>query len=240
MTTVQSAFRVYVDHSCSCCARPVALTDTEHFTVKGEKEYHLEGAGQYVQRGQPVNITCPVFGHPPPSVKWTKNLEPLGEQVNNQLISAYVQNLSVMRYYERCSLPSLSIFLNFHAYDSIHCSLRRIGIIYATVAQPWVCCSKERINHELSEQLELDGNSIKIKEADYSHSGSYSCEAVNEYTANGKTNKPLIIIDKMLDVKNLGTSPKNEFISLLKNSTSLIAHSSPPDCHKHQLTKWAF
>ncbi|VDO14825.1 unnamed protein product [Haemonchus placei] len=30
----------------------------------------------------------------------------------------------------------------------------------------------------------------------------YSCEAINEYTTGGKTSKPLIIIEKMLDVKS--------------------------------------
>ncbi|KAJ1361448.1 hypothetical protein KIN20_020695 [Parelaphostrongylus tenuis] len=55
---------------------------------------------------------------------------------------------------------------------------------------------------KLSEKVALDGNAIEITNADYEHAGVYTCEAVNEYTAGGKTSKPLIIIERILAVKN--------------------------------------
>ncbi|KAK6008902.1 hypothetical protein OSTOST_26203, partial [Ostertagia ostertagi] len=60
-------------------ARPVAVVDQAHFTVKDNNEFHLEGERQYVRRGDSVNITCPVFGYPTPGIKWTKDGKPLGE-----------------------------------------------------------------------------------------------------------------------------------------------------------------
>ncbi|KAK5970197.1 Immunoglobulin domain protein [Trichostrongylus colubriformis] len=113
-------------------ARPVAITDHDHFTVKGTNEFHLEGERQYIRRGSDVNITCPVFGYPTPGIKWTKDGKPL----------------------------------------------------------------------ELSDKVTLEGIAVRITEADYPHAGLYTCEAINEYTASGKTSKPLIIIEKMLDVKS--------------------------------------
>ncbi|VDO62769.1 unnamed protein product [Haemonchus placei] len=62
-------------------ARPVAVADHEHFTVKDNNEFHLEGERRYVRRGDDVNITCPVFGYPTPGIKWAKDgkpLEPMG------------------------------------------------------------------------------------------------------------------------------------------------------------------
>ncbi|WKX88084.1 hypothetical protein Q1695_008030 [Nippostrongylus brasiliensis] len=113
-------------------ARPVAVTDHDHFNVKDNNEFHLEGERQYVRRGDAVNISCPVFGYPTPGIKWTKDGKPL----------------------------------------------------------------------ELSDKVALEGIAVKIAEADYNHAGLYTCEAINEYTAAGKTSKPLIIIERMLDVKS--------------------------------------
>uniref|UniRef100_A0A7I4XXF5 Ig-like domain-containing protein n=1 Tax=Haemonchus contortus TaxID=6289 RepID=A0A7I4XXF5_HAECO len=113
-------------------ARPVAVADNEHFTVKDNNEFHLEGERRYVRRGDDVNITCPVFGYPTPGIKWAKDGKPL----------------------------------------------------------------------ELSDKVTLEGIAVHITEVDYPHAGLYSCEAINEYTTGGKTSKPLIIIEKMLDVKS--------------------------------------
>ncbi|ETN78516.1 immunoglobulin domain protein [Necator americanus] len=113
-------------------ARPVAVADNDHFTVKDNNEFHLEAERRYVQRGDATNITCPVFGYPTPGIKWTKDGNPL----------------------------------------------------------------------ELSDKISLEGVALLISEADYHHAGLYTCEAVNEYTAAGKTSKPLIVIDRMLDVKS--------------------------------------
>ncbi|KAK6725557.1 hypothetical protein RB195_004087 [Necator americanus] len=113
-------------------ARPVAVADNDHFTVKDNNEFHLEAERRYVQRGDATNITCPVFGYPTPGIKWTKDGNPL----------------------------------------------------------------------ELSDKISLEGVALLISEADYHHAGLYTCEAVNEYTAGGKTSKPLIVIDRMLDVKS--------------------------------------
>ncbi|RCN44227.1 immunoglobulin domain protein, partial [Ancylostoma caninum] len=113
--------------------RPLSITDNDHFTVKDNNEFHLEGERRYVQRGDPANITCPVFGYPTPGIKWTKDGNPL----------------------------------------------------------------------ELNEKVSLQGIAILISEADYQHAGLYTCEAINEYTAAGKTSKPLIVIERILDVKSM-------------------------------------
>ncbi|PIO68342.1 immunoglobulin domain protein [Teladorsagia circumcincta] len=113
-------------------ARPVAVVDQEHFTVKDNNEFHLEGERHYVRRGDSVNITCPVFGYPTPGIKWTKDGKPL----------------------------------------------------------------------ELSDKIALEGIAVRITEADYPHAGLYTCEAINEYTASGKTSRPLIVMEKTLDVKS--------------------------------------
>ncbi|KJH46378.1 hypothetical protein DICVIV_07546 [Dictyocaulus viviparus] len=55
---------------------------------------------------------------------------------------------------------------------------------------------------ELSGSIALNGFDIQVNNADYKHAGLYTCEAVNEYTAAGKTSKPLIVIERMLRVKS--------------------------------------
>ncbi|CAJ0595666.1 unnamed protein product, partial [Cylicocyclus nassatus] len=116
-------------------ARPISVTDNDHIVVKdnaNSNEFHLEAERRYVQRGNPVNITCPVFGYPTPGIKWTKDGSPL----------------------------------------------------------------------ELSDKVSLEGIAVQISEADYKHAGLYVCEAINEYTAGGKTSKPLVVIERILDVKS--------------------------------------
>lgn len=113
-------------------ARPISVTDNDHLTVNEHNEFHLEGARQYVRRGDSINLTCPVFGYPTPGIKWTKDGKPL----------------------------------------------------------------------ELSDRVALEGIAVQITDADYQNAGLYACEAVNEYTAGGKTSKPLIVIERMLDVKS--------------------------------------
>ncbi|PIO70356.1 hypothetical protein TELCIR_07793 [Teladorsagia circumcincta] len=56
--------------------------------------------------------------------------------------------------------------------------------------------------HELSDKIALEGIAVRITEADYPHAGLYTCEAINEYTASGKTSRPLIVMEKTLDVKS--------------------------------------
>ncbi|EFO90606.1 CRE-ZIG-1 protein [Caenorhabditis remanei] len=54
----------------------------------------------------------------------------------------------------------------------------------------------------LSKSVSMEGTSIIISNANYTEAGTYSCEALNEYTVNGKTSKMLLVIDKMVDVRS--------------------------------------
>ncbi|CAD6197182.1 unnamed protein product [Caenorhabditis auriculariae] len=121
-----------IRHQIYVYARPVALINIEHFTVKDDNEFHLEGPGLSVEKGHNINITCPVTGYPPPIVKWTKDGAPL----------------------------------------------------------------------ELGANVELSKTTIQITNAEYKDGGKYSCEAINEYSANAKTSRLLLVIEKMLNVKS--------------------------------------
>lgn len=48
----------------------------------------------------------------------------------------------------------------------------------------------------------MEGSTVIVTNANYTDAGTYSCEAVNEYTVNGKTSKMLLVVDKMVDVRS--------------------------------------
>ncbi|CAB3410785.1 unnamed protein product [Caenorhabditis bovis] len=120
-----------ISHKAYVYSRPVAHT-SEHFTEKEGKDFQLTSTGFTIQKGESVNLTCPVTGYPKPAVKWSKNGAPLA----------------------------------------------------------------------LSKTVTMEGTTIRIVNAEYSDAGTYSCEAINEYTVNQKTSKLLLTIDKMVNVKS--------------------------------------
>uniref|UniRef100_A0A1I7U4R8 Ig-like domain-containing protein n=1 Tax=Caenorhabditis tropicalis TaxID=1561998 RepID=A0A1I7U4R8_9PELO len=54
----------------------------------------------------------------------------------------------------------------------------------------------------LSNSIRMEGTTVILSSPDYADAGIYSCEAVNEYTFNGKTSKMLLVVDKMVSVKS--------------------------------------
>ncbi|PAV74045.1 hypothetical protein WR25_27107 isoform F [Diploscapter pachys] len=112
--------------------RPLALSDNEHFTPIGDNEFILEGDRKSTSIGGDVNLTCPITGHPVPSIKWTKDSKPL----------------------------------------------------------------------ELSNNVMLDGTTIRIKVSNESQAGLYSCEAVNEYSVGGKTSRLQLVVNKRVEIKS--------------------------------------
>lgn len=74
---------------------------------------------------------------------------------------------------------------------------------------------------ELSDRVALEGIAVQITDADYQNAGLYACEAVNEYTAGGKTSKPLIVIERMLDVKSRCSSLSSAAFSVNQINTEM-------------------
>ncbi|CAL2030842.1 unnamed protein product [Caenorhabditis brenneri] len=68
--------------------------------------------------------------------------------------------------------------------------------------KPVVKWTKDGAPLALSKSVTMEGTTIIVSSANYTDGGTYSCEAVNEYTLNGKTSKMLLVVDKMVNVKS--------------------------------------
>ncbi|CAI2315280.1 unnamed protein product [Caenorhabditis sp. 36 PRJEB53466] len=68
--------------------------------------------------------------------------------------------------------------------------------------KPVVKWTKDGSPLALSKSVSMEGTTVLIGAANYTDAGIYSCEAVNEYTLNGKTSKMLLVVDKMVDVRS--------------------------------------
>lgn len=68
--------------------------------------------------------------------------------------------------------------------------------------KPNVKWTKDGAPLALSKSVTMEGSTIILSSVSYAEAGIYSCEAVNEYTLNGKTSKMLLVVDKMVAVKS--------------------------------------
>ncbi|CAB05773.2 Zwei Ig domain protein zig-1 [Caenorhabditis elegans] len=68
--------------------------------------------------------------------------------------------------------------------------------------KPVVKWTKDSAPLALSQSVSMEGSTVIVTNANYTDAGTYSCEAVNEYTVNGKTSKMLLVVDKMVDVRS--------------------------------------
>uniref|UniRef100_A0A8R1DPY5 Ig-like domain-containing protein n=1 Tax=Caenorhabditis japonica TaxID=281687 RepID=A0A8R1DPY5_CAEJA len=68
--------------------------------------------------------------------------------------------------------------------------------------KPVVKWTKDGSPLALSKSVTMEGTTVKIESAEYTDAGTYSCEAVNEYSLHGKTSKMLLVVDKMVDVRS--------------------------------------
>ncbi|PIC50453.1 hypothetical protein B9Z55_001340 [Caenorhabditis nigoni] len=68
--------------------------------------------------------------------------------------------------------------------------------------KPVVKWTKDGAPLALSSSVSMEGTTVILSSVNYTDAGTYSCEAVNEYTFNGKTSKMLLVVDKMVTVRS--------------------------------------
>ncbi|EGT54295.1 CBN-ZIG-1 protein [Caenorhabditis brenneri] len=181
-----------ISHAIFIYSRPVVHSH-EHFTEHEGHEYHLESTGTTVEKGEVVTLTCPVFGYPKP--------------VPYKFISLLLTSMLPAR-------TASCLFLAKKFLRSDNTIFFRLSKKFQMILlRPLVNCTvfhsqnnflltKNRTFPALSKSVTMEGTTIIVSSANYTDGGTYSCEAVNEYTLNGKTSKMLLVVDKMVNVKS--------------------------------------